>query len=299
MKRNRLADAKVLSPKPSRRTAVRYIGWMKQICRAHLGLLAAVALSLTALATAPARSATPVDLELVLAVDASSSVTQWEFELQMRGVADAFRDPEVQGAIQAAGDLGIAVALVQWSGRDRQVLAVDWMQVFDPSSAEEFAAQIDNAPRYIVGGSTALGNAIAFSYDLLTFNAYEGRRRVMDLSGDGRTNQGIQTSKARDRVVDQGVIINGLAILNEDPSVDAYYLGNVIGGFGSFVMTAIDYNDFARAIRLKLLREVAGPPLARGPGESDGELAGDTGERHAQTASGGVAGLQSPAGRGM
>jgi len=113
----------------------------------------------------------------------------------------------------------------------------------------------------------------------------------MDISGDGRTNQGIQTAPMRDAAVAQGVTVNGLAILNEDPSVDSYFLANVIGGSGAFVMTATDYNDFARAIRLKLLREISGPPIARGPEEPN--------ERQTADRPPGFAGLQSVPVRGM
>ena len=225
-----------------------------------LGLAAALALS-----APPVKASDVVELELVLAVDASSSVTSWEFDLQMQGLADAFRDAEVQGAIQAAGERGIAVSLVQWSGRDRQVLATDWMHIHSPSSSLEFADELAATPRFISGGSTAIGNAIEFSVNLLTFNAYEGLRRVIDVSGDGRTNQGIQTSQMRDAAIGEGITVNGLAILNEDPSVDHYFKSNVIGGSGAFLLSATDYQDFARAIKQKLLREIAGPPIALGP----------------------------------
>ncbi len=243
-----------------------------------IGLAAAVSL-----AALPAKASEIVELELVLAVDASSSVTSWEFDLQMQGLSDAFRDPEVQGAIQAAGERGIAVALVQWSGRDRQVLATDWMHIYDPSSAVEFADELAATPRFISGGSTAIGNAIEFSINLLTFNAYEGLRRVVDVSGDGRTNQGIQTSQMRDSAIAEGVTVNGLAILNEDPSVDHYFKTNVIGGSGAFLLSATDYRDFARAIKQKLLREIAGPPIAfvpPGPPSATPDLAAPSPSPH-------------------
>ena len=225
-------------------------------------------LLLLALATpGGARAATAVDLELVLAVDASSSVTSWEFDLQMRGIAAAFRNPEVHDALRSVGDLGIAVTLVQWSGRDRQIKAVEWTLVYDPGTAEEFAAGIDAAPRFVTGGSTAVGNAIGFSHLLLESNGYIGQRRVIDVSGDGRTNQGVQTPRLRDAAVAAGITINGLAILNEDPSVDTYYRSNVIGGPGAFLITATDYRDFARAIKLKLIREIGGPPIVLLPSD--------------------------------
>lgn len=214
----------------------------------------------------------PVDLELVLAVDSSSSVSPGEFNLQMQGLASAFRSPDVQSAIQVAGDLGIVVAMVQWSDNRKQTVAIDWLMVRDPSSAEAFAREIDNTPRYLIGGGTAIGGAVNFSAHQLRINGFEGRRKVIDVSGDGRTNQGSNPARARDDAVAEGITINGLAILNEDALVDRHYLANVIGGTGSFVMNADDYSDFARAIVEKLIKEIAGVPIAAlPPAKSRGE----------------------------
>ena len=216
----------------------------------------------------------PVDLELILAVESSSSVSPDEFSLQMQGLANAFRDPAVHAAIQAAGDLGIAVAMVQWSDNRKQTLAINWQMLRDPASALAFAGEIDATPRYLIGGGTAIGGAVNFSAHHLRINPFEGRRKVSVVSGDGRTNQGSNSARACDDAVAQGITINGLAILNEDALVDRHYLANVIGGTGSFVMQADDYADFARAIVEKLIKEIAGVPIAalppggpaRGPG---------------------------------
>lgn len=209
----------------------------------------------------------PVDLELVLAVDTSSSVSPGEFNLQMQGLAEAFRNPAVHGAIEAAGDLGIAVSMVQWSDNRKQTLAIKWTMVHDGASAEAFAREIDNTPRFLIGGGTAIGGAINFSVRQIQINRFEGRRKVIDISGDGRTNQGSNPARARDDAVAQGITINGLAILNEDALVDRHYLANVIGGTGAFVMRADDYADFARAIIEKLIKEIAGVPIAARPPE--------------------------------
>lgn len=220
-------------------------------------------LLLVPLGAGTARAQTPVDLALVLAVDASSSVNPAEFDLQLQGIAQAFRDSEVQGAIASLGDRGMAVAMVQWASRNRQVVAIDWMLVFDAASAEEFAAIVDATPRFVNGGSTALGNALRFSRELLESSPYVGARQVIDISGDGRTNQGIPSPVGRDEALERGITVNGLAILNEEPGLDIYYRDRVIGGPGAFVISAVDYRDFARAIRLKLVREMSGPPIAQ------------------------------------
>ncbi len=210
-------------------------------------------------------SAHRVDLELVLAVDASSSVSAEEFELQIQGLARAFRDPRVLQAIRASGDLGLAVALVQWSDNRKQFLAVDWTLVTGPEGAAAFAEEIANTPRFLIGGGTAIGGALKFAMRLLDGNDFQGRRRVIDVSGDGRANQGAHPAKVRDAAVALGITINGLAILNEDLAVADYYRAHVIGGTGAFVMTANDYESYALAILIKLVREIAGAPIATRP----------------------------------
>ena len=223
----------------------------------------------------PAAAQQQVDLELVLAVDASSSVASWEFDLQMKGIAAAFRDPDVQGAIRAAGDAGIAVSLVQWSGRDRQDQVIDWVLLRGAEDAEAFAGSVDMTDREVPNGSTAIGNALEFSGKLLATNDYAGTRRVIDVSGDGRNNQGTHVFQVRDALIDEGVTINGLAILNEDLGVDHFYLNHVIGGTGAFLITATDFEDFGRAIRQKLIREISGPAIAERPHPADEQLVRD------------------------
>ncbi len=224
-------------------------------------LVMATALSLAPRPAAATEEEGRVDLELVLAVDASSSVSEAEFELQSRGLATAFRDPAIAAAIRASGDLGIAVSLMQWSDSRKQSMAVGWHRLTDAESTAAFADKIEQMPRFFVGGSTAIGGAIQYALKQMDGNDFEGRRKVIDISGDGRTNQGAQPARLRDEAVANGVTINGLAILNEDPLVDGYYLYHVIGGTGAFVMTATDYRDFFKAMLEKLIKEISGVPL--------------------------------------
>ncbi|HIC79907.1 MAG TPA: DUF1194 domain-containing protein [Kiloniellaceae bacterium] len=225
-------------------------------------------------AQAEAGGGQAVDLELVLAVDASSSVSAEEFDLQMRGFADAFRHPAVASAIRATGELGVAVAMIQWSDNRRQHMAIDWQHLTTADSAQAFAEIIDSTPRFLDGGGTAIGGAIDFAARALDRNGFQGVRRVIDISGDGRANQGAQPSKLRDLAVLRGITINGLAILNEDSSVDAYYRTSVIGGTGAFVMTANNYEDFAAAMLEKLIKEIGAVPIAEGPPETPHEQPG-------------------------
>jgi len=198
-----------------------------------------------------------VDLELILAVDVSASVSPAEFDLQRRGLAEAFRDPAVHSAIEAGNE--VAVALLYWSGDQEQSMVVDWSLVSDAASSAEFADKIETTERGF-GGQTAIGEAMLFAAHATVANAYQGERIVIDISGDGWTNVGRTSSDVRDELAATGITINGLAILNEGTDVVTYYRDNVVGGPGAFVESASDYRDFTRAFRRKLVREILWRP---------------------------------------
>lgn len=238
-------------------------------CR-ELHALVGGALSL--LAAAPvAAEPLEVELELVLAVDASGSVDRDEFDLQLKGLASAFRDGEVAAALAAAPG-GIAVALVQWASPGHQIVAVDWALVGDAASAALFAGRIEAAGRQM-HGETSITHALRFCAGLIAGNGIDGRRKAIDLSGDGPTNFGGPPDAARDAVVAAGVAVNGLAILNEFPELDRYFRDHVVGGPGAFLEVAADYRDFAEAIRRKLIQEIKGVPVGD-RGADPGPLAG-------------------------
>jgi hypothetical protein len=202
----------------------------------------------------------PVDLALVLAVDASRSVDAEEFDLQRSGYARAFRDPRVLAAIQGGANGAIAVVYFQWSGPRVQHVAVPWSVLREPGDLAAFADAIEHADRTIFGGGTSVSGAIDYGVDLFRRAPADPVRRVIDISGDGSNNNGRLPHYARDEAVAQGVTINGLTILNDEPMLDAYYYSNVIGGPGSFVIATADYETFANAILSKLIREIAYDP---------------------------------------
>lgn len=204
----------------------------------------------------------PVELELVLAIDASGSVDAQEFDLQLRGIAAALQDPEVGAAIAATN--GVAVSVVQWAGPSHQVQAIDWALLTDGPSAAAHGATILAGGRQMFG-ETAIAQALQFAATLMDRNAYAGQRRTIDVSGDGATNYGRSPGYMRDRLVAAGITVNGLAILNENPDLESYYVEHVIGGPGAFVMVATDYVDFAEAFRRKLIQEILGGPIATQP----------------------------------
>jgi hypothetical protein len=241
----------------------------------RFALAALVALA-GGLVSAAARADDAVDLALVLAIDSSSSVSADEFYLQTEGLAVAFADPEVQAAIGKGAHGAIAVAVMEWSDPGRQEVDVPWI-VVTPANVGALATRFGDLPRLVDGGGTALGAGIAAAAALFE-NAPPAARRVIDVSGDGRTSAGPVSAPARDAAVAQGIVVNGLAIINEEPDLVEFYRDNVIGGPGAFVIRAKDYEDFTEAVRAKLLREIEAPPLV-----SEGPRPGSGARRHAQS----------------
>jgi hypothetical protein len=200
---------------------------------------------------------TAVDLQLVLAVDASGSVDQRRFELQKQGYVAAFRDPRVLRAIQSGATQGIAVTMVQWTGPELQIQVLPWTLINDAATAHAFAAAIAATPRQLFSGGTSISGVIDYAVPLILESPFKGARRVIDISGDGFNNRGRSASGARDDAVRAGIIINGLPILALEPDLDRYFSDLVIGGPGAFVIAAKSYETFAEAILKKLIREMA------------------------------------------
>src|SRR3954470_16588607 len=225
--------------------------------RRYIRILSVLATAFAFPAAAQRDSGQPIDLALVLAVDASGSVDQFRFELQKQGYVAAFRHPRVIGAIQTGPTQAIAVIMMQWTGPALQVTAVPWTKISDAASANAFADAIARAPRALFGGGTSISGAIDTSMALLFDNPYRAARRVIDISGDGSNNRGRSVNQARDEAIAKDVGINGLPILTLEPDLDRYYRDNVIGGPGAFVIAAKDYETFADAILKKLIAEIA------------------------------------------
>ncbi len=223
-----------------------------------------------ALAWRPAHAAGPVavDLELVLAVDVSRSMDADELALQRQGYAGAFRHPEVIQAI-ASGALGrIAVTYVEWAGPSFQVVTVPWTLIAGRADAEAFAARVAAAPLQRQSG-TSISGSLVFAAQQFDLSGFTGERRTIDVSGDGPNNMGLPVEMMRDRVVGEGITINGLPIMLKASyafgpfniaNLDVYYEDCVIGGPGAFMITVDDPARFEIAIRRKLLLEIAGLP---------------------------------------
>ncbi len=246
-------------------------GTLSSVCMAACAVILLSMTSGAADLTAQAQPPTPVALELVLAIDTSTSVDEQEFRLQRNGIANAFRHPDVIAAIEQAGGDGLAVTLVQWSGPGQQRTTVGWTLVRDAISANRFAESVSRMPR-LLNGFTDIGGAIRYSAQRMQNNSFAGLRRVIDISGDGTSNATL-SGMERDRAVALGATVNGLVIYNEEYDLGElakinlreFYEKNVIGGTGAFLMTARDFEDFQVAMRKKLVREIVGPGITRLP----------------------------------
>ena len=196
-----------------------------------------------------------VELAMVLAVDGSASVSYDEFGLIAGGMAAALRDPTV-----AAGLTGSSVlALLLWSGTGQQDIITGWTAIVTPADLAAFADGVDNMPRTVKAGNTAIGEALLASLTLLGRAPAVAKRSIVDVIGDGRSNDGMPPGPVRDRMAAADITINGLCILHEEPDLLASYSKEVIGGPGAFAVTCRDTRDFTEAMRQKLTREIKGP----------------------------------------
>jgi len=235
------------------------------------GALAGIALLVAAIAGPPASSAPAapqaVDLELVLATDNSQSIDRSEALLQRQGVAAAFKHPDVVRAIQSGTYGRIAFAYIDWSSLPFTKLTLDCRIFSDKASADGFADALLRAP-YVYGQGTAIGETLAIAARLIETNAIEGTQRSIDVSGDGPNNTGPPVHQMRDEIAAKRITINGLPVISTGEygqgdwgiyygQLENYYLNCVIGGPRAFAIPAKGFQEFAEAVRRKLVLEIS------------------------------------------
>ena len=255
-----------------KRVAVRVGGLARTARLVSLSLLAVVIAAPLA-SSAPATPQT-VDLELVLATDNSQSIDRSEALLQRQGVAAAFKHPDVVRAIQSGTYGRIAVAYVDWSSLPYSRLTLDWRIVSDKASADAFADALLRAPFYF-GQGTAIGETMQLAAQMIETNAIEGTQKSIDISGDGPNNTGPPVYSTRDEIVARRITINGLPVISTGEygngdwgmyygKLEEYYVNCVIGGPRAFAIPAKGFEEFAQAVRRKLVLEISdASPSAR------------------------------------
>ena len=230
-------------------------------CTLAAGAMAALAVLPTP--AAHASGVTQVDLKLIIATDVSRSINNEEARIQREGTAEAFLNPDVVKAIQN-GALGrIAVAMIDWSSPQFDRVVLDWTIVKDKASAAALAEKIRATPR-TPGRRTSISSALELGTLLLEASDKDivATRRVIDVSGDGPNNDGNPMQETHDKTIANGVIVNGLPIMDENangyyPDLDKYYAGCVVGGKGAFVVVVRSFKDFGAAMRHKLILEIS------------------------------------------
>mgnify|MGYP001551645904 FL=1 len=219
---------------------------MKRVCthlrRIGLGL---------GLACSAGSMAQACDLALVLAVDVSGSVDPQEYRIQMDGLAEALRDGIVAEALV---DAQAWLTLVQWTGSSRQQTSISWAQMTTFDAVEAFAERVTQEPRLWRNYSTAIGEAL--HYSLASFDDIpDCRRKVIDVSGDGSSNEGLSPRDMHAALNAEKVTVNAVVIETDGEDLTGYFWENVITGEGAFVMTANGFADYPDRIRRKLQRE--------------------------------------------
>ncbi|MDP1839135.1 MAG: DUF1194 domain-containing protein [Reyranella sp.] len=262
--------------------------------RLLLSLFALLSLALPA----GAQDRKEVDMVLALAIDISGSVDPDEARLQRQGYVEAFSDPVVIKAILGGNHGRIAVAYYEWSDSYVQKLLIDWTLLDSEAAIRDFTNRLARAP-ISIARRTSISGAIRYAIPLFGRAPYDTERKVLDISGDGSNNDGGLVTDLRHDALKERIVINGLPIMNDRPNpygfpsetdLDKYYLHCVVGGPRSFVEVAVNFEDFPRAVRKKLLQEVAdiGPRLEYGHDFDIGDLGTPAGRDGVQLAQGGT-----------
>jgi hypothetical protein len=220
--------------------------------------IALVLLSAITAALGVAAAAQAAAVALVLAVDVSESVSTERYILQHDGIARAFETPKLIETIAAVPG-GIEALVLEWSDPDKIAVTVGWTRIANQPGAAGFAAAV-RATQRTSRGLTAIGSAMLAAAAAFEHMPELAAHRVIDVSGDGMANFGVPPEQVRDQLVQQGITINGLAILTEEPWLDDYYRRNVIGGPAGFCIVAENMDSFAEAMLKKLVQEIAGQP---------------------------------------
>jgi hypothetical protein len=205
-----------------------------------------------------------VDMRLVIAVDVSRSIDEDEARLQRQGYLQALADRRVLDAMTGGPLRRIAIAYVEWAGTHYQRTVIDWGLIDSAPAAADFAGKLEASP-FTSQSWTAVGAALAYAATKFDEPLFRSARKVIDISGDGKTNNGPPAELVRDELIKRGIVINGLPILSDRPNfgrppetdLDTYYEEKVIGGPGAFMVVAKGFEDFGRAIRSKMTREIS------------------------------------------
>lgn len=203
----------------------------------------------------------------MLAIDVSGSVNEVEYAQQVNGLASALNHPEVRNLILLGDGPPVKLAVFEWSSRNHQYVIQPWITLNSVAALDQAILTIGSHQKVRAGLRTALGTAMGFAGTLLDQHP-SCWKRTIDVSGDGENNIGptpadvyrtetfetitVNALVVVDSQTDMGDTINQSAAMLED-----YYRRNVIYGPDAFIMIADGYADYARAMQLKLIKELS------------------------------------------
>ncbi len=187
--------------------------------------------------------------------------------MQRGGMVAALIAPEVEAAFFAA-DQPVALAVFEWSGRYNQEILLDWTMIDSRRALVEAAEAIARSTRSHNDFPTAMGYALGFGAGLLD-RGPRCLKQVIDMAGDGQNNEGFEPAAAYREFPFAEVTVNGLIVNAADfegeVGLIAYYQSQVLHGPGAFAVIADGFEDYERALRIKLERELSPPSLSALP----------------------------------
>ena len=204
--------------------------------------------------SAPASQA--CEVALVIALDVSRSVDKYEYVLMRNGIGAALLDDEV---IDLIGWMpgGMMVTVTQWGGPGQQRQPIGWSHLTDRESVVTFVERLIRIDRGFWMADTSVSEALLHAESQFRHSDRFCTRQVIDVSGDGISNAGPEVRPISITLGQRGITINGLVVDGARPDPVAYFLTEVIRGPLSFVEIADGYDDYERAMKRKLLRELA------------------------------------------
>lgn len=204
---------------------------------------------------------------LVMALDVSSSVDAEEYQLQMRGLAEALSDAEIRAMLLTNTASPVNLAVFEWAGRDQQRLILDWTAIDSGAALDAVTARLLGHRRQAGTATTAIGAALTYAGQLIK-TAPDCWERTIDLSGDGKNNDGPRPRLGKRDPIYDGITVNGLVIGTdfggnakvpgeEIGELTSYFRAEILHGPDAFLETALGFSDFGAAMKRKLLRELS------------------------------------------
>ena len=181
-----------------------------------------------------------------------------EDRLQRGGLATALTSPEVRAAFFAV-DAPVALAVFEWSGRYNQEVVLDWIMIDTPAALLTAAETIAVSKRSHNEFPTAMGYALGYGAEMLR-RAPDCLFQTIDIAGDGQNNEGFGPRLAYkefdfDNVTVNGLVVNAAEFASETMLIE-FYRNEVLWGAGAFMEVAQGFEDYERAMRRKLEREL-------------------------------------------